>query len=289
MMGPNPTGERSTWREALPAIAPFLYFGSVFYLMTNGNIIHAMTPQWLVNILVFGQLALLLLAIILGFFKGLPRWFLPSFGILLTFCIFLLNSAWLLNRVLPFFINNESPWILKIMAFGLSMWGTLLLASALIVLLSAVWPPLRPFYERVRADWTLLSFCLYGASLVALLLTFDDYINEELYVFLAAASLALGGWGYLRSQHPWSRLLALSAGLTGAMAVAAAGKAILFTSSTWPYPRYNFTWQSEVMSTIALWGWLMLLILAPAILAFLRPTDHNEDGYFDRPGISSGI
>jgi hypothetical protein len=276
MMDPNLTGERSTWQETLLAIAPFLYFGLIFYVMTNGNIVHAIAPQWLVNILVFGQLALVLLVIILGFFRGLPRWFLPSIGILLTFCVFLFNSAWLLNRVMPLVIDVTSPWILKIMAFGLSMWGGLLIASALILLIAAMWPPLRPFYERVSADWTLLSFCLYGASLVALLLTFDDYVNEEPYVLLAAAVLAIGGWGYLRSRRPWSRLLALSAGLTGAMAITAAGKAIIFSSPAWPYPRYDFTWQSEVMSTVVLWGWLMLLILAPAILEYVRPFDKPD-------------
>ncbi len=280
-MDSNSPVERSAWREILPAVAPFLYFGTVFYMMTNGNVVHALTPQWLVNMLVFGQLALILLVITLGFFKGLPRWFLPSTGILLTFCVFLLNSAWLLNRVLPLFINGRSPWILKIMAFGLSMWGGLLVATTVIVLIAAVWPPLRPFYERVKADWTLLSFCLYGASLVALLLTFDDYINEEPYVLLAAATLAVGGWGYLRSQRPWSRLLALSMGLTVAMAITAAGKAILFTSPAWPYPRYNFTWQSEVMSTVALWGWLMVLILAPAILGFLPPPNRQGRRHSD--------
>ena len=276
MMDPNSGSERTTWREVLPAIAPFLYFGPIFYVMTNGNVIHVITPQWLVNMLVFGQLALILLLIILGFFKALPRWVLPAVGILLTFCIFLLNSAWLLNRVLPLFVDVTSPWILKIMAFGLSMWGSLLIVSGLILLLAAIWSPLRPFYERIRTDWTLLSFCLYGASLEALLLTFDDYVNEEPYVLLAAAVLAIGGWGYLRSRRPWSRPLALLAGLTVAMAISATGKAIIFSSPAWPYPRYDFTWQSEVMSTVALWGWLMLLILAPAILIFLRPLNKPD-------------
>ena len=75
----------------------------------------------------------------------------------------------------------------------------------------------------------------------------------------------------------------MSAGLTGAMAVAAAGKAILFSSPAWPYPRYNFTWQSEAMSTVALWGWLMLLILAPAALNLLRPPGKGQTVYSANP------
>ena len=82
-------------------------------------------------------------------------------------------------------------------------------------------PPLRPFYQRLRRDWTLLSFLLYGSTLFVLVFAFDDYINEEPYKIAAMLLLVAGGWLYLRSARPWQRLLALSAGLTLGMTVAA--------------------------------------------------------------------
>ena len=46
------------------------------------------------------------------------------------------------------------------------------------------------------------------------------------------------------------------------MTVAAAGKAILYSSQNWPYPRH-FTWQTEAISTGIMWGWLVVMIFAP--------------------------
>jgi hypothetical protein len=140
--------------------------------------------------------------------------------------------------------------------------------AALAVLIAAAWRPLRPFYLRIREDWTLRSFGLYGAVLMVIALTFDGYSNEEPYVIAALLALAAGAWIYLHSIRPWQRSLALFAGLTLAMAVAATGKGILYSSPDWPYPR-TFTWQTEVLCTVFGWVWLAIIILSPSLLALL--------------------
>jgi hypothetical protein len=95
------------------------------------------------------------------------------------------------------------------------------------MLLTRMLPAWRPFHWRLRRDATLLSFSLYGATLLALLLTFDDNVGDRPYKIVAMLLLAAGAWCYLRSTRLWHRLLALLTALTLAMAVAAVGKAIL--------------------------------------------------------------
>lgn len=111
--------------------------------------------------------------------------------------------------------------------------------------------------------------------MLALFFTFDDYPNDEPYAIIGMLLLAIGGWFYLRSRSPWQRLLALFTGLTLAMAVAAVGKAIIYAGPTWPYPHPRvFTWQTEAMSTVIMWGWLVLIMVAPILTKWL-PGRHN--------------
>ena len=138
------------------------------------------------------------------------------------------------------------------------VWGTLLLVTALIVLIASQWPSAKPFYHRLQADWTLLSFGLYGATVMALFFTFDDYVGEVLYVTTASLALDGGGWGYLYFRSTWSGLLALIIGITPAMMIAAMGKGILFSNPSWPN-RIGLTWQTEVLRNLTLWGWLLFV------------------------------
>jgi hypothetical protein len=98
--------------------------------------------------------------------------------------------------------------------------------------------------------------------------TFDDYVNDEPYRVLTTLLLAAGGWAYLRSHHSWQRLFSLLLGVMLATGAAATGKAILYASSEWPGSRY-FTWQTEAMSTIVQGVWMLLILTAPALLALL--------------------
>ena len=85
--------------------------------------------------------------------------------------------------------------------------------------------------------------------------------------------LAMGGWFYLRCRWLWQRALALFTGLTLAMAVAATGKAIIYSIPGWSSGM--FTWQTEAMSTIIMWGWLVMMVFAPILLKLLpRPAKH---------------
>jgi len=262
------TFDPGSWRETLVALAPFLIFGvfpALSYLRLTG------VPQWLEVVLAIGLLGALLALLVIGIIKGVPRWFLPYLGFPLA--LFSVYGAFGLMRNLhAAWLIPQGSWILRQTVYQGLLWSGLLVAAFCVALVTRVVAPWRSFHWRLRGDWTLLPFALYGATLLALFLTFDDYAGEEPYTIVGLLLLAAGGWFYLRSTRPWRRSLALFSGLTSAMAVAAAGKAILYSSPIWPYPRH-FTWQREAMGTVIMWGWLALAIFAPGLLGLLARPD----------------
>lgn len=266
------TFEPGSWRETAAALAPFLVFGA-FPTFLGYLRLSTIAPKWLEVVLAISLLGLLISLFVIGTVKGFPRWFLPYLGIPMA-----LFSVYIFFDLISTWYKVPGPhtthWMLSQIAFQGKLWIGLPAGTICVILITGLLPPLRPFYWRLRQDWTLLSFLLYGATLFALLITFDDYINEEPYAIMAMLLLAVGGWFYLRSSSPWRRLLALLTGLTLAMMVAAVGKAILYSSPTWPSPRH-FTWQTEAMSTIIIWGWLVLIIVAPILMKSL-PRPHNS-------------
>jgi len=264
------TFEPGSRREGLAATAPLL----VGVLASLVHYLHLTLPQWLEIVMAFGFFGLfvipLLLMFVLGLIQGLPRWFLPYVGWVGSFFSLILASGLFLRMGV---LHPSDPWVIRAVYGAGVPWFGLVGMTALTVLIAAVWKPLRPFYLRIQDDWTLLSFGLYGAAMMALSLVFDDYSNEEPYVIVASLILAAGAWVYLRSTRPWQRSLALLTGVTLAMAVAAIGKGILYSSPDWPYPR-AITWQTEVLSTVFGWAWLAIVILAPSLLVLLpRPTE----------------
>ena len=240
---------------------------------------------------------ILLLMFALGVIKGLPRWFLPYTGVIGW------QLSWVFARSGTFMgVNTRAglvgsllrqtdrllfgvlrpsaadPWLVRAVYGEGELWFVLLGMTALMVLVAATLPPLRPFYLRIRDDWTLLSFGLYGATLVAVFVAFEDYPHpqKQPYIFLALLILAAGAWLYMRSAGRGGRCLALLAGITLSMAVAAVGKAILYTNSQlWPRETQHFTWQGEVLSTLFLWGWLLVVVMAPALLRLLPHPDKS--------------
>lgn len=284
-----PTFEPGSWREWLAAMALFLLLALTSLL----SYLHIAWPPWLG----WGLLGVLLLMFALGLIKGLPRWSLPYTGVIgwqLSWVfarrgtMMGINTrggvvgsllSWTDRRFFALVRPSASdPWIVRAVYGEGELWFVLLGIAAFAVLMAAAWRPLRPFYLRIWDDWTLLSFGLYGAMVVAVNVAFDDYPHphKQLYIFVASLILAAGAWVYLRSAHLWQRSLALFAAITLSMAVAATGKAILYANPLlWPRAARGFTWQSEVLCTVFLWGWLVAVVMAPALLRLLPQPDRS--------------
>jgi len=267
------TFEPGSWRETLAALAPFLLIGLLPPLLSLIIPFRSLLiPPWYGIGGILGLVGLLGSLFVTGIRKGIQRWVLPYVGVVLSlFSVYAFFE--LVSGLFSVLVDRRDPWFLRQVVYQGMLWIGLFVATLFIVLVAWVSPRWRPFYWRIRRDWTLLSFALYGASLFALLLTFDDYPYDESYVMAGMVILAMGGWFYLRSHELWQRALALFTGLTLAMAVAATGKAVIYSIPGWSSGM--FTWQTEAMSTVIMWGWLVMMVFAPILLKLLpRPAKH---------------
>lgn len=258
----------STRTETMLALSP-LFIGIVSLFIQP---FATGMPAW-----VSGIMAVALTGTITGFFitgllKGLPRWALPYTGLALIILVLYAHgwaSNWFSEVIKPLY-GTPYMWIAQWMYPGM-LWLSLPMGAVLATLIAAVTPPFRTLGNRLRQDWTLLSFALYGAGVFALVLAFEEYRGEEPYVLIGLLCLAAGVWAYLNSKNTPQRILALLAGLTLALAVAAIGKWIIRPDQThWPSDTLaDANRLNEVGSTIVLWAWVVFAVLAPSLLELL--------------------
>jgi hypothetical protein len=260
-----------SWHEGLAAALPFLLVGALAPLIGS---LHPVFPRWMELCLALGLIFLpLVFFFLLGLIKGLPRWFLPYAG--LAGSLFLLVVG--MQPMHGFFsavLYRRDPWLVRAVINaaipGFGLWGL----ATLAVLSCAVLRPLRQLLSRTQRDGSLVSFALYGAVLPTLLLNFDEYAGSEHYIAFASLSAATGAWAYLHVRRPRGRVLTLFAGISVSMAVAAVGKAMVYSSLDWRF-RLASSWQIELLSTVLDWVWLMIVVITPSLLWLLSgPADY---------------
>lgn len=257
-----------SWTESFAALAPFLFgMTMVFFGYLSKYITFPLWSQ-VAFVILFWSLVLGLF--LLGPAKGLPRWFLPYLGLPLP-----IASLLIFNAVLdPKWPGFDVPWLVGSIIMEGFLWGWMILIVVVLLLVSAWIPKFRPFYRRLRDDWTLLSFLLYGAAPLTLFITFNEYKNVEPFFFLSLLMLALGGWFYLRNDEPLKRFVSLYVGLALSMLIAATGKAIQFEES-WPQ-FVSLGWENEMIYTMVTWAWLALIMLLPLAINLLPPPERSS-------------
>ncbi len=238
----------------------------------------------------YGLFGLTIVLLMIGVVKGLPVWSLPSAGLFLAVFTFWLGfqdlrkfTSWVVSTGPgKYFVWLYLPYhpISQIINSG-SLWLTLLAVLITLTAAAAILPPLRSLYRRFRRDWTLLSFIVYGASPISLFLTFDEYKHEGLYAAASVLLLAVGAWLYLWSTFRWQRWLVLFTAFTMAMATVAAGKWLILPVQDWPglqgKPIPEVRYWFEVLPTMVEWGWIMIVMAAPALLMLLpRPRQVSD-------------
>lgn len=164
------------------------------------------------------------------------------------------------------------PFLRAIFGSGFPYLGIIVL-TLVVILITASIKPLRLFYQRIRDDWTLLPFALFGIMPLVMVISFDEYQGDAPYQIGMGLILLASLWLYLRITQLRRKLLVLGIGITLAMAIEAIGKWILVPSQAWGV---LFQWntieqatQLEVISIVYTWFWVMVVVFLPALLGLL--------------------
>lgn len=272
---PLPRGE---WLAAMIIFLLPLAIPIISYLASTG----ASIPEWLDTFMLILFWGAAVAALVLAIFKGLPPWSLSYLGFYLMVGILLAryDRIWA-GWIYPEFIQSFGPrslWSLAVRigygaVFAVIILFSILLSALILVNLLRLLPDYSDVWGRMRADWTQLSFVVYGGLVPGILITFDEYHYIHIWLFLAWTILALGAWFYLRARSHKQRVLALVGGASGAMWIVALAKWVLIPLQNWPdgypvAPSPTTRWV-ETGGALAGWGLIVLLLLAPALLKLL--------------------
>jgi hypothetical protein len=260
--------------ETLVALAPFLVSAAlpILFGMLSSQL-DTLIWQRSGRILAVAVYALIPLLFILGLLKGIPRWSLPYLGLCLPVLAWIISNINMSNALadyrramMIYRLLSRIPYSWSFLREFINegvMWGWILIIplTVLLILFSMLIPGLRPFYRKLRNDWTLLCFMLLGAAPFMAFVNFEGYKNYEAFIVLMFLSLAVAGWLYLHNDNPWAKFLILIGGMTIAMLVAALGQTMLFETS-----RYQ---EDMSLSTIKAWIWLLMAMLLTLGIRFL--------------------
>jgi hypothetical protein len=254
-------------KEILAAVAPFLLCGIIPILVS----LVITGPDIQAQVLGICMLVSMISVLLSVFFKQVPRWFMPYLGMPLPILGILISIVWLDSWNNSSLLNLEMPMFLwTFISYGY-VWGMFVPALVLLVLFSAAIPQYRPFYQRLRNDWTLLCFLLYGTTPYMALLCFEGYPRTGLFIELIFLILAVGGWLYLRNDVPWKKFLILIGGQTLALFTAAVGQVVLFKYSAYYSPNIDMSvaWWEIVHVSVAIWLGLVLVMSLPLVINLL--------------------
>jgi hypothetical protein len=254
----------SGWKT-LAAFTPFLIV--LLYQLMDLLQIWRWIHESGVAILLIGLVSILLVPVVSGTARGLPRWALPSMGFLVGIISEQIFNSWVDTLPPQFHLSSVGEEISFAVRVDSIYYGQILLLSALLVLGTAWLPSFRAFQRSLRRDWSTLSFLLYGSALVGFL-RFDSYKGSEPCRLASLLILAAGVWVYLYRSRPTSRLGALLVAVLLSMGLEATGKYVLYPQQAWivhaTFPRWWEAFLPIIEGVV-----LMVMICAPAVLSLL--------------------
>jgi hypothetical protein len=223
------------------------------------------------------MLVLLLFGSVAGLVKRLPRWSLPYFGLVVSGIFFLFLFQMQVQRIGSLLASSfvrqpgdELSRLLLVTFWDGVVWFSLLAFVALALMLMAHVPRFHSYILGFWDDWTRLSYLFYGCSMLALALSFEEHTDKMPYALAALLCMAAGAWGYLRSNRPERRFLALMAGLTLAMGVTTLGDWLLASGQDWRvwFQIDTNSWFEAGLTLIG-WAWMVVVMAIPRLLKVL--------------------
>ncbi len=237
-----------------------LLLAFIVFLLPAGMLFSLpLSPTWDPNLTIV--VLFLGVMLLIGRMRGAPLWSFPYLGMVVVIAGYLYLFQWVVSLVSPSLIASfaSGPWdrstylLLRVVSNGM-LWLMLFCLTLLVVALLALFNRIQPFFQRVRHDWTLFSYILYGESVFVLLLLFNAYRHTQAYSVASLLCLLGGAWFYLRSPINRRRILALCAAITLAMALFALDQGLSL-------PRLALDASSQ--RVLLAWGWMVLALLLP--------------------------
>jgi hypothetical protein len=248
-------------RESLAALTPLLSFLVIAGILSTLYTAFDKRPGWILTAFVYFSIALFFILLCVGLVKRIPRWTMPYMGLLLA--IFSYSKfAQFIYAYYGRYAWHQNIWIWDELVSQISLWSGLTLTVFLLVMACAIFPA----FHKLRRDWTLLSFLVYGAAPLAILLTYDEYRKAESSQMLIFFLLALGVWFYLHTSGKWKRFLVLFTALTVSLWVGTVSRGLLVPYQTWAYG-YKLDWGNQLMGPIPMWICLTFAMLLPSVIS----------------------
>ena len=199
--------EPGSGQEVLLAVLPFLLTGFLIGLLSLIPGVDQF-PMWAGQLILLGLFLVQASLGIIGLVLRLPRWSLPYAGVLVVLFSF---GGLILLDVLGIFPRPQGAVAYLSVVLFLSVY---LFVICTVVILG-VWfsgkvSHTRQFYNQVKVDRTLLSFMMYGGSLVFVLVSYEDTSQGGAYLMLSALAMVIGGWVYLRQTSLLAKMGALA-------------------------------------------------------------------------------
>ena len=249
---PAPPDGRESWRQAFWELSLFATAAALLVIPAYLSFVE-MRAGWQRDAEFLGKVIvpLTLPVVLLGLARGLPRWAYPFGGLLLGYEIFISYQS--------------SMWLFLIaMLFACSV-----LAAAAILTdpqPSRLPIPVRRVGQSLAMDWTRLSFGIYGAMPLIVLMAFDDaHANDRtVYLALSVLGMLVSVFIYCRSRATSTQITALLMGLTFTIWCAWMDK-ITFADGLVSWVMVPSMGLEEMSWLLKLWLQWGVLILSPAL------------------------
>jgi hypothetical protein len=242
----------ASWPETLLALGPFLVWPLLMLFriwMTVPNLGTAIT---------FLILSLLLVALLVSWVRDFPRWCFPYWGF-----VFLVAFYFQGFRGTVFGRSFSGSWLVWLPVLGVALIGMLWTRDFRVI---------YRLFRLLWLDWTRISFVIYGLLPLMLIAIYDevrDAISQPVLTGLMLL-LALGALLYMRSANVWPRFLWLVAGFSLSWLLATLHLVLYWNGRQEPGMRAPATWDGTLSWAAPLGGFLLVILIAPALLEGLR-------------------
>jgi len=274
-MNPNHLAWRPlNTKELLAGLVLFVLpiFPSIFRLILGYNTLSGKISLALTYVILITGLVIF----ITGIRSGFPRWTIPYLGVGVISLVMLqvVYPIWGLfadnvRMMINYSTRTLAARIQYSVLLGSFFWLVPFVILILTILLLRIWPRTRMLAQRIRRDWTLMSFMIYSALVFNLELIFEEYGHDEAWKIASRICLFLGAWIYFRTADQRKRIWTLIVGATLFFGIAAVGQWVVLPLQSWGdfYGYDHWTYRRVMLSgTLISWVSVLSFMLIPALI-----------------------